>query len=52
MEILEHKGKKALVRHLETGRVGNNSEGYKWVESGDTDIVLIRHCHYNRKEAK
>jgi len=44
--------KKALICHLEFGRVGNKKEGYKIVGVGGFDVVLIRHCYKERKREK
>ena len=40
--------KKALIRHLQQGYVGNKQEGYKIVYEGEYDICLIRHCRYKQ----
>lgn len=43
-EILHKSKKKALIRYLQGGKVGNKREGYKQVACFDKDIVPIRMC--------
>ncbi len=50
IKILFHDGKKALIEHLEKGKVGTRQLGFKEVEKGDKDITLIRHCWRNKNE--
>ena len=47
--IRHHNGKKALIVWLDVGRVGNKTEGYKEVNSLETDIVPIRMCWRKKK---
>ena len=49
IKIIDQKGKKALIEHLESGYVGNEKIGYKSVCYPLKDVVLVRHCYYNRR---
>lgn len=52
IKIIEQIGKKALIEHRECGFVGNQKVGYKSVCFPMRDVVLIRHCHKNRRGNK
>ena len=47
--IIAKHGKKALIRYLESGQVGNKREGFKTVRPGYQDVTLIRHCWRRKK---
>lgn len=44
IELLEHHNKKAIIKSLEFGMIGNKREGFKMTFPGEHNITLIRHC--------
>lgn len=44
IEIIENKGNRKYIMHLEDGYVGNEKIGYKDVSYGDFDIVPTKLC--------
>ena len=48
-EIIKKGKKKALIKYLVPGWVGNEKEGHKFVDYFDEDIVPIRMCWRKEK---